>query len=363
MNYINEIENLIKKVNSEIINFDIERKKGNAPTQVSSDFLTNKEQGDWAENTLIEVINKNSKKYIAVKYGRDDDIVAREKGFKEFYEKYQNELDTIGKRPDILIFKKSDFPYNVFNISDFEGEILDKIVPLAMCGIEVRSSAFLIQKYEDYMNYRNCLLLEEILKCKKIILEKYYDLLLSKDEELLAIIKMISENNVHVLSFRTPSWRTTKELKQLSSLLKDLNKNLKSIKSRTYLSITPKVEDLKVVYTWIKKYNVPHFYVQVFFDRAYGISFKRILELITNPELEGKDYSFEKDVKNQNKTTIKIRAKSEANLLEKVNLPEHFSEMKELERGRLLFHVKFKNSVCVLNKKGFKDLLGIDIYE
>ena len=50
-----------------------------------------------------------------------------------------------------------------------------------------------------------------------------------------------------------------------------------------------------------KKYNVPHYYVQVFFDKAYGISFKKILQLISNPDLEGKDYFVESDIKNQNK--------------------------------------------------------------
>ena len=363
MSYTNEIEKIIKKVNKDIIDFNLEREKRPAPTQVSSEFLTNKEQGDWAEKTLIDGINKNSKRYIAVKYGRDDDIIAGEEGFKEFYENYQEELDTIGKRPDVLIFEKKDFPYETTNISNFELDVLNKIVPLAKCGIEVRSSAFLIQKYEEYMNYRNNMLIEKVLNYKKMILENYSDLLLTKDKALFEVINMISEDNAHVLSFRTPSWRSTPELSSLSTLLKDLNQNLRAIKTRTFLSITPKVEDLKVVYNWIKKYNVPHYYVQVFFDRAYGVSFKKILELISNPDLEGKEYFIETDVKNQNKTTIKICANKEANILEKVYMPQHYSDMKELGRGRLLFYVKFNNSVCVLNQKGFKELLGIDINE
>lgn len=363
MRYADEIEKIIKKVNKEIIDFDLERERGTAPTQVSSEFLTNKEQGDWAEKTLIEGINKNSKKYIAVKYGRDDDIIAGEEGFKEFYENYQEELDTIGKRPDVLIFEKKDFPYDTTNISNFKLDTLNSIVPLAKCGIEVRSSAFLIQKYEEYMEFRNNMLIETVLNYKKVILENYSDLLLSKDRALFDVINMISEDNAHVISFRTPSWRSTPELSSLSTMLKDLNQNLKAIKTRTFLSITPKVEDLKVVYNWIKKYNVPHYYVQVFFDKAYGISFKKILELISNPDLEGKEYFVESDIKNQNKTTIKICANKETNILEKVYMPQHYSDMKELGRGRLLFYVKFKNSVCILNQKGFKDLLGIDINE
>ena len=361
MTYIEEIESLIKNVNKQIVDFDKERIRGTAPTQVSSEFLTNKEQGDWAEKTFMDGINNNSDKYIAVKYGRDDDIIAGEDGFKQFYESYQDELDIIGKRPDILIFEKKDFTYDTTNISNMKLEELDKIVPLAKCGIEVRSSAFLIEKYEDYMNFRNNMLLESVMSLKKIILSNYSTLLASKDKALFDIVNMISEDNVHILSFRSPTWRSTPELTSLSTLLKDLNTNLKAIKTRTFLSITPKVEDLKVVYNWIKKYNVPHYYVQVFFDKAYGISFKRILQLIGNPDLEGKDYFVESDIKNQNKTTIKIHANKEANILEKVYLPEHFSDMKELGRGRLLFYVKFKNSVSIINYRGFKELFGIDL--
>lgn len=319
MAYIDLIENLICGVNPEIINFSEERTHAAAPTQVSSEFLTNKEQGDWAEKTLIECINKNSAKYIAVKYGRDDNIIAGEEGFKDFYENYQNELDTIGKRPDILVFDKNDFPYKDIYINKLDTEILDKLVPLAKCGIEVRSSAFLINKYEQFMNERNIKLIEDSLKIKNLILTNYSDLLKSKDEELYKIIEMFSPDNAHVISYRTPCWRSSIELVELSNLLKELKNNINQISKRTFLSITPKVEDLKVVYNWIKKYNVPHFYVQVFFDRAYGISFEKILKLISNPLLEGKEYFIESDIKNQNKTTIKIRANKEMNVLEKLS--------------------------------------------
>lgn len=127
------------------------------------------------------------------------------------------------------------------------------------------------------------------------------------------------------------------------------------------MSITPKVEDLKVVYNWIKRYNVPHYYVQVFFDKAYGISFEKILTLISKPDLEGVKYFIESDVKNQNKTTIKINANEEANILNKIYLPDHYSAMKELGRGRLLFYVKFKNSTAVINKTDFERLFNIKL--
>ena len=71
--------------------------------------------------------------------------------------------------------------------------------------------------------------------------------------------------------------------------------------------------------------------------------------------MEGVDYFLESDVKNQNKTTIKIRANTEENILENISLPEHYSQMKELDRGRLLFYVKFKNSMSSINTGAFKN--------
>ena len=363
MDYFDKITNLINNVSTSLVDFNAERLHGTAPTQVSSEFLTNKEQGDWAEKTLLECINSNSKKYVAVKYGRDDDIIAGEDGFKEFYESYQNELDTIGKRPDILIFDKSDFMFDTLNISHLSLSELEKIVPKAKCGIEVRSSAFLIDKYEDYMNTRNNNLINNALRIKEVILNEYAEILLKKDAELFNIINILSPENIHVISYRCPSWRSSANLASLSSLLKELKTVITQISKRTFLSITPKVEDLKVVYKWISKYNVPHYYVQVFFDKAYGISFERILSLISDSDLEGKEYFIESDVKNQNKTTIKIHANRESNVLSRVLLPEHYSVLKELCRGRLLYYVKFKNSASIINLDEFKKLFGFDLNE
>lgn len=362
MHYISRIEELITKISTDFVDFDEELTHGRIPTQVSSEFLTNKEQGDWAEETLLRGINNNSEKYIAVRYGRDDNIAAGEEGFKEFYEEYRNELDEIGKRPDILIFDKNDFPYNENSVSKFPREILDELVPKAKCGIEVRSSAFLIDRYERSMNEKQQHYIEEAMRMKNVILSEYGNLLKTKDEELYKIIKSISVDNLHIISFKKTSWRSTKELSDMSALLRELKQTISQISAkRKFLSITPKTEDLKVVYRWIKKYNVPHYYIQVFFDKAYGISFENILELLGTPELEGEKYFIETDIKNQNKTTIKIDAKDKYNILEKINLPEHFSEKKEFKSGRLLYYVRFKGSEAVLNADGFEKLFGFEL--
>lgn len=273
MEYKEKIQRLTTNVDPNLADFSTERVRGSMPTQISSEFLTNKEQGDWAENTLLNGINNNSSELIAVHYGKNEDINAGDDGFKEFFEAYQAELDTIGKRPDILIFDKKDFPYDTTDISRFSNDILDSLVPKAKCGIEVRSSAFLIDKYENYMNDKVSNAIDTAMKSRNIILNNYKDLLISKDKALYDIIENISPKNIHVISFRSPSWRSSKELIDLSNELKRLKASISKISKRTFLSITPKVEDLKVVYTWIQKYNVPHYYIQVFFDKAYGISF------------------------------------------------------------------------------------------
>ena len=361
MLYSKEIEHLIEKIDNHLLDINTERKKSSPPTQVSSEFLTNKEQGDWAELTLLKGINRTSEKYIAVKYGKNDTIIAGDEGFKEFYNQYQDELDSIGKRPDLLIFKKEDFHYNTNDISELPINELDLLVPKALCGIEVRSSAFLMNKYETFMEERNTLLAEQAFNIQHYILENYAALLKEKDEALYDIIHSIDENNMHAISYRVPSWKSSVQLAELSNYLKKLKEKITSINKRTFLSITPKVEDLKVVYNWIEKYNVPHFYVQVFFDKAYGISYKKILSLLSKPELENKKYFIEGDIKNQNKLTIKIKANDEARILDKITLPNHHSEMRELGRGRLLFYVKFDDSLSVINKSEFNHLFGEEL--
>ena len=58
---------------------------GRPPTMANSAFLTNKEQGDWAEQIVLNAINSNSEEYVAVQYGRRDDIAAGDPGFAEFF--------------------------------------------------------------------------------------------------------------------------------------------------------------------------------------------------------------------------------------------------------------------------------------
>ena len=99
----------------------------------------------------------------------------------------------------------------------------------------------------------------------------------------------------------------------------------------------------------------------MFFDKAYGISFEEILNMLLDPEKEGSDYTIEEDVKNQFKTTVKINTHITNPVAAKIDIPEHYSNMRELDRGRLLFYVKFKTSTAYLDAEEFNHLLGYEL--
>ena len=360
--YKDIINQICNSIHTGLIDFSAPRSKASMPTQASSEFITNKQQGDWAEDVIFRAINDNSKNIVAVKYGKSDNLVAGDTGFETFFESYQEELDTIGKRPDILIFKREDFNTNFgYDISSFNNELICQYVSKAIAGIEVRSSAFLINKYMEETNRIIRENSENIFSLKNIILSDYKDLLQQKRPELLDLLQRLDEVSIRTINYHVPSWRSSQRLQELSSMLSEIKKSLKIIQKRNSLSITPKVEDLKVVHKWINTYNVPHFYVQVFFDKVYGISFQHILELISNPNLEGEQYFIEQDSKNQNKTTVKIPSQDGICLAQTVKEPIHHSERKELNKGRLLFYVKFDGGEAALDKGNFDTLFHCEL--
>ncbi len=171
MTYFDEIRKLAKLIPLSIIDFSIERERTTPPTQASSNFITNKEQGDWAEDLIFRAINETSKNYFAVRYGKSDDIVAGDAGFDKFYNDFQEELDTIGKRPDLLIFHKKDFDADLgYDISKIEHRQIEDYVRKAVAGLEIRSSAFLVDKYENEMRRRARYHLEKAFEVRDKIL-------------------------------------------------------------------------------------------------------------------------------------------------------------------------------------------------
>lgn len=344
--YKDDILNLIKQSPLEI---DTEiQMTGRPPTMANSEFLTNKEQGDWAEQVVYKAINECSDDYFAVQYGRSDSIAAGDNGFADFYMEYQSELNTIGKRPDLLIFKLSDFPNRNIDIEN------DDHVKKAVVALEVRSSSFLIEKYTAFMDERQNYAVNKCGEIRSKILDgRLGELLKRKNHAIYQLIKEATDETFKELDFRRPSWSLTQELRALTELLKELKENIKTLHKRDYLSITPKMEDIALVNRWVQHYNVKHFYLQVFFDKAYVISFQDILELVSNDDNEGNNFSIERDVKNQGKTTIKINVKIGKEIIGRIDMPDHKSAMKELDRGRLLFYVTFKGGKGYLDNNIF----------
>jgi type II restriction enzyme len=361
MTYFETIREITKSIPTTIVDFSVDRVRTSPPTQASSNFITNKEQGDWAELLIFRAINETFEGFVAVRYGKSDDLIAGEKGFDTFYNDFQDELDTIGKRPDLLVFKAQDFRKELgYDISKLEHSTIEKYLKLAVAGLEIRSSAFLIDKYEGLMQRRTQSNMEKAFTLKALIIDAFSDILMQpKKKQYLDILNGINEETIFAISFRRPSWRSTERLSELTDLFKDLKDAITIVQKRDYLSITPKVEDLKVVYRWIEKFNVPHFYFQVFFDKAYGIGFKEILSLIIDSEKEGDFYEISKDIKNQNKTTIKINTRKTHQIAYKIDEPEHKSIRREMGRGRLLFYVSFDKGTAYLDVDNIKQLLNI----
>jgi len=74
------------------------------------------------------------------------------------------------------------------------------------------------------------------------------------------------------------------------------------LSARQTPSFTVKVEDLKIVYRWIERYEVPQTYCQVFFDVVYAINFLDIFKIIASDE----GFAIERPAKSQEKSTIMI---------------------------------------------------------
>jgi len=344
-------DDILELIRQSPLDLDLEAQvTGNPPTSATSDFLTNKEQGDWAERVVHQAINECADDFLAVRYGRSDDLSAGDAGFADFYAKYQSELNTIGKRPDVLIFRANDFPNG-------EPDVLnDRDISRAVAALEIRSSSFLIKKYEVFADRREKAALAECRSVRRRILNSNLgDLLARKNPKIYDLLSTATDETFRELSFRRPSWSSTPELQTLTELLKELKINIGILHKRDYLSITPKQEDIALVNRWIQKFNVKHFYLQVFFDKAYVISFRRILELLADDQNDGVMFSIEKDVKNQRKTTVKVNVAASSELLGRIDMPEHYSAKKELDRGRLLFYVSFEGGKGYLDQAVFRE--------
>ena len=84
--YVDEVKELAEKV-KETTGIGIFKKtaKGRVPSQVSGEFITNREQGDWAEILFLKIVNKECDGLTAISYGRGENLIAGDLGFKKFF--------------------------------------------------------------------------------------------------------------------------------------------------------------------------------------------------------------------------------------------------------------------------------------
>jgi AccI restriction endonuclease len=336
---------------------DLPFEQGRPPTQAFSEFLTNKEQGDWAERTFVVNFNRTHERLWAVKYGRSEDLVAGEPGFDAYYRAYQAELGEIGKRPDLLVFDRREFAArhgSLDDISTLPRAELDLLVPSAALAVEVRSSAFLSARYELFARDVRQSTEREVMECARLLLDRHRDVLADARGWIPYLERTVADGlDPEVQAPRAMGRRSTAELTHASDLTRRLKNGLKALAQRDFLSLTPKAEDLSQVYRWIKRYGVPHHYCQVFFDRAVILSFEEILAVLADPARENRDFFIETDEKNQGKVTFKINVQLGREVLTNVVLPRHSSAMKELPKGRLLFYVHFEPSLATMTDRVF----------
>src|SRR3989304_3895933 len=153
--YNNAIEKLVASgISRDIVDFRIKYaaskyKTPRAPTSAHSNFLINRQVGDWTEALLRTSFNQQFSGFKAIKYGAGGNLVAGDEGFKGMFQDYHAEIKTIGKRPDLLIFDERtvDSLHLPDDISEVESSQLTNIAKEAIAGLEVRSSKYLAAQY------------------------------------------------------------------------------------------------------------------------------------------------------------------------------------------------------------------------
>ena len=95
-------------------------------------------------------------------------------------------------------------------------------------------------------------------------------------------------------------------------------------------SFTVKVEDLKIVYRWIERFEKPQMYCQVFFDSMFAIDFLEIFEIIGN----NKGFKIERPENSQLKTTIFIPITAGIKIAEYKSIPTFATEHTRSQLGR-----------------------------
>jgi hypothetical protein len=118
-------------------------------------------------------------------------------------------------------------------------------------------------------------------------------------------------------------------------------------------SFTVKVEDLKIVYRWIERYQLPQLYAQVFFDSIFAINFLKIFQIIST----GSGFTIEKPANSQLKATIMIPITSGTQIGSCSELPEFGLAQKVTRLGRHDAYVFPKGGKFSINPERLSNIL------
>ncbi|MDP2629935.1 MAG: AccI family restriction endonuclease [Candidatus Uhrbacteria bacterium] len=269
-----------------------------------SDFLMRWSQGVWSESRLIEAVNQ-TEKYFAIPYGPSgtaptDDVRA--------FELYFERLEAAGlgkiKRPDLLVFKKSD-EQDVKKILESVGGVQE--LPFTV---------------------------EEKLKP---LLEK-------------ALIAVECENSLWK-SKKMPDYATE------FSPQRRLGGKLGLKKTAVLPTVIVKEEDRPPLKEWQKNSGVKIHVWHVFYDQAFGISLDEVERLIGEGLIQPTVQTFQAPGGATTKKAIyKIYYRYAYPLGEAVEEPSLVSDFVEDKNGHILPYVKFHGGKLILREDAIKVL-------
>lgn len=269
-----------------------------------SDFLMRWSQGVWSENRIVEAVNESGK-YIAIPYGPSgtaptDDVRA--------FELYFERLEAVGlgniKRPDLLVFKKSD-EKEMFGFLESVGGFQE--LPFIQ---------------EDKL---------------RTLLDK-------------AVVAIECENSLWK-SKRMPDYKTE------FSAQKRLNGKLGLKKAAVLPTIIIKEEDREPLNRWQDQNHVKIHVWHVFYDQAFGISLNEAERLFSDGLIEPTVQTFQAPGGATTKKAIyKIYYRYGYPLGDAVEEPNLVPAVVEDKNGHILPYVKFDGGKLELRKEAVEVL-------
>ncbi len=274
-----------------------------------SDFLMRWSQGVWSENRLIEAVNESGK-YFAIPYGPSGTAPTNDvRAFELYFERLEKAGLGDIKRPDILVFKKSD------------KQAVNKILKIAGGLLEL---PFTKEKK-----------LKELLKKSVVAVE--------------------CENSL---------WKSNKmpEYATDFSPQKRLKGQLGLKKTAVLPTIIIKEEDRELLKKWQRQNRVSIHVWHVFYDQAFGIPLDEAERLIDKGLIQPTIQTFQAPGGATTKKAIyKIYYRYGYPLGNAVEEPSLVSDYVEDKNGHILPYVKFDGGRLELRKEGLEILDSLTV--